>query len=136
MEISHLKSNCKCICSGYFHSVSAQLPSCYLGRGAPFYNGEVISSLVAVATVLPHLIQLCVIIHFSFPINKTCSLNQVTSRVGSRNICTHGGSHAALPSSRFSEEVSRLVATQGDPQQTACMMTGDFLWITGPRTRN
>ena len=48
----------------------------------------------------PHLLRLCVD-HTSFRTAGAYCHNRDMSRTVSRTICTHGGSHAALPSSRI-----------------------------------
>ena len=74
-------------------------------------EGEVInSSLVASQLQFPHLLRLCVEHPLFFPYRRDLLSQQGYVSDASRTVCVVGGSHAALPSSRIFEEVSRLVA--------------------------
>ena len=74
----------------------------------------------------PHLLRLCL---DHTPINLylgTYSHNKGMSRIASRTICTLGGSHAALPSSRIFKEVFRLATA---PRRPSTNRPYDDRWV-------
>ena len=66
----------------------------------------------------------------SFHTAGTYCHNRDMSRMASRTVCVLGGSHAALPSSRIFEQVSRHTAAPRRPS-TNIVTTGGFTSLTG-----
>ena len=77
------------------------------------------SPMVAVTTMVSNLLHLCVDHPSSFHTAGTYCHNRGISRMATHIICTHGGSHAALPTSRIFQK--RSIDSQQlleDPLQT------------------
>ena len=67
----------------------------------PGGRSDTIAPWIPSQSWFPHLLHLCVDHPLIIPYHWDLLLEQGMSRMESHTICTHGDSHAALPSSRF-----------------------------------